>query len=81
MISTVKNIWRLARAGRTMARYDFFLQPDQVSDLPWFARALLKTAKFGAAAPIVDSGSRVTAALSSLGTELHQAWAISLHPP
>ena len=52
MISTVKNIWRLARAGRTMARYDFFLQPEQVSDLPWFARALLKTAKFGAAAPI-----------------------------
>jgi ubiquinone biosynthesis protein len=67
MISTVKNIWRLARAGRTMARYDFFLQPEQVSDLPWFARALLKTAKFGAAAPVVDSGSRVTAALSSLG--------------
>ena len=67
MISTVKNIWRLARAGRTMARYDFFLQPEQVSDLPWFARALLKTAKFGAVAPTVDSGSRVTAALSSLG--------------
>ncbi len=67
MISTVKNIWRLARAGRTMARYDFFLQPEQVSELPWFARALLKTAKFGAAAPTVDSGSRVTAALSSLG--------------
>ena len=67
MISTVKNIWRLGRAGRTMARYDFFLQPEQVSDLPWFARALLKTAKFGAAAPTVDPGSRVTAALSSLG--------------
>ena len=67
MILTVKNIWRLARAGRTMARYDFFLQPEQVSELPWFARALLKTARFGAAAPIVDSGSRVTAALSSLG--------------
>jgi ubiquinone biosynthesis protein len=64
MISTVKNIWRLARAGRTMARYDFFLQPDQVSDLPWFARALLKTTKFGAAAPIVDSGSGDRSALS-----------------
>ena len=65
MIATMKNIWRLARAGRTMARYDFFLQPEQISDLPWFARALLKTAKFGAPTPIVDSGNRVTAALDS----------------
>ena len=67
MISTVKKIWRLARAGRTLARYDFFMQPEQVSDLPWFARALLKTAKFGAAAPFEDANTRVTAALSSLG--------------
>ena len=80
MISTVKNLWRLARAGRTMARYDFFLQPEQVSDLPWFARALLKTAKFGAAAPVVDSGSRVTAALSSLGRAT-STWTGSVYPP
>ena len=51
MISTVKNIWRLAAPDGPWRRYDFFLQPDQVSQLPWFARALLKTAKFGAAAP------------------------------
>ena len=67
MISTVKKIWRLARAGRTLARYDFFMQPEQLSDLPWFARAGLRIAKFGAAAPSEDADSRITAALSSLG--------------
>lgn len=67
MISVVKDIWRLAGAGRTLARYDFFLQPEQVSELPWIARAGLRVAKFGAAAPSGDSGSRVTSALSTLG--------------
>jgi ubiquinone biosynthesis protein len=67
MISALKNIWRLARAGRTFARYDFFLQPSQVADLPWFARVALRIVKFGSGTPTDDSGNRVTAALSSLG--------------
>ena len=36
-----------------MARYDSFLDPVQLAEMPWPARALLKTAKFGAAAPVV----------------------------
>ena len=67
MISPLKNTWRLAKAGRTFARYDFFLQPPQVADLPWFARVALRIAKFGAGAPTEESENRVTAALSSLG--------------
>ena len=67
MISSVKDIWRLAGAGRTLASYDFFLQPEQVSELPWFARAALRIGKFGAKVPAVDSGSRVTSALALLG--------------
>ena len=67
MISALKNTWRLVKAGRTFARYDFFLQPAQVADLPWFARVALRIAKFGAGVPTEDSGNRVTAALSSLG--------------
>ena len=67
MISVVKDIWRLAGAGRTLASYDFFLQPEQVSELPWFARMALRIGKLGAKAPSGDSTSRVTSALSTLG--------------
>jgi ubiquinone biosynthesis protein len=67
MLSTVKNLWRLARAGRVMARYDFFLQGSQVSELLWYARAGLKLMRFGAASPPEDMNGRITSALSSLG--------------
>ncbi len=67
MFSTLKNTWRLARAGRVMARYDFFLQEDQVAELPWLAQAGMKVMRLGATRSNEDMNSRVTAALSSLG--------------
>jgi ubiquinone biosynthesis protein len=67
MFSGLKNMWRLARAARVMARYDFFLQESQFAGLPWFARAGIKTLRLGAARPTEDMHGRITSALSSLG--------------
>jgi ubiquinone biosynthesis protein len=67
MLSGVKNIWRLARAARVMARYDFFLQESQFADLPWFARTGIRVLRFGASRPAEDMHGRITSALSSLG--------------
>ncbi len=67
MPGTLGNIFRLLRAGRTLARYDALLQPGQIADLPWFARLGLKVARFGSARPATGINSRLTAALEELG--------------
>jgi ubiquinone biosynthesis protein len=67
MFSTIRNMWRLARAARTFAVYDLFLQPDQLQLLPWYVRVLLPVARLGAKVPEADVNSRVSQALSSLG--------------
>ena len=67
MFSGLKNMWRLARAARVMARYDFFLQESQFADLPWFARAAIKTLRLGTSKPSADMHGRITSALSTLG--------------
>ena len=67
MIATAKSIWRLLRAGRTLARYSFFMQASQVAELPWVARTGLAIARVGVATPVEDAQSQITAALSSLG--------------
>ena len=67
MIATITDLWRLLRAGRTLARYDALLQPDQLAELPWGPQAALRIAKLGTTAPEGDAQSRLTQALSKLG--------------
>jgi ubiquinone biosynthesis protein len=67
MFSGLKNMWRLARAARVMALYNFFLQEFQFAELPWFARAGIKVLRFGASMPNEDMHGRITSALSTLG--------------
>ena len=67
MLSALADLARLMKAGRTLARYDALLLPEQVADLPWFARLALRMAKFGTSAPETDAQSRLIAALSALG--------------
>ncbi len=67
MASLFADLWNLARAGRTLARYDALLLPEQLAEMPWFVRTGVKIAKFGSRAPAGDDVNRVTAALSSLG--------------
>ncbi|MFT3988683.1 2-polyprenylphenol 6-hydroxylase [Aestuariivirga sp.] len=61
------DLLRLMKAGRTLARYDALLLPEQIALLPWPARFGLKMAKFGTRSPDADAQSRLTMALSSLG--------------
>ena len=67
MLAGLGHMFRLMRAGRTLARYDALLLPEQVAELPWPARFALKLAKFGSTSPAMDAQSRLTAALSALG--------------
>jgi len=67
MFSGVKNLWRLARAARVMARYDFFLQESQLAEVPWPVRTGMKVLRLGMAPPTEDMNGRITSALSSLG--------------
>lgn len=67
MLRSFGHMARLARAGRTLARYDALLPPEHVADLPWPARAGLSLARLGARSPAADAQSRLTAALSALG--------------
>ena len=67
MLSGLAHIYRLAKAGRTLARYDALLLPEQFAELPWPARLGLSFAKFGSRSPGLDAESRLTAALSALG--------------
>ena len=67
MFSSLGHIWRLAKAGRTLARYDALLLPEQVAELPWAARFALGLAKLGSRSPDADPQSRLIAALSALG--------------
>jgi ubiquinone biosynthesis protein len=62
------NFFRLARAGYTLARHDALLPPEQVAQLPRFARLGLKLAQIGKRDdPAVTQSTRLSTALSSLG--------------
>ena len=67
MFASLRYVFRLAKAGRTLARYDALLSPDQVADLPWLARLAIRVARFGAGSAAGDAQSRLTAALTALG--------------
>jgi ubiquinone biosynthesis protein len=67
MFQGLVHMARLFRAGRTLARYDVLLQPQQLADLPWPARLGVKLMRIGTGSPASDPQSRLTAALSALG--------------
>ncbi|NJM29590.1 MAG: 2-polyprenylphenol 6-hydroxylase [Rhizobiales bacterium] len=67
MITSLVHVWRLLKAGRTLARYDALLQPEQIAELPVPARLALRIAGFGGRPVSGDAQSRLTAALSKLG--------------
>ncbi len=47
MLATVADMFRLAKAARTFAKYDFFLTPEQKRDVPWPARLGMAVLRFG----------------------------------
>ena len=73
MLGAVRHLFRLARAGRTLARYDALADPQQVAELPAVARLGLRLARIRLpgekrpAAGTDDRGQRLSAALISLG--------------
>jgi ubiquinone biosynthesis protein len=67
MGSFIVNLWRLARAGRTLAAYDALLPAAQYAELPGWARTLLKVAKLGAPNNADKTASPITNALVKLG--------------
>ncbi len=67
MFQTLGDIWRLLKAARTFARYDFFLLPEQKAEIPAIARTAIAVMRFGARAQVVQGQSQVSAALSYLG--------------
>lgn len=67
MTNAVANLWRLTRAGRTLAAYDALLPAMQRAELPVSARALFKVAKLGTRINRVNSTNPLAAALVTLG--------------
>jgi ubiquinone biosynthesis protein len=68
MANAVRNLWRLARAGWTLARHDALLLPEQIAQLPFPARAVLKIAKLGAKPDLSSTAnSRLAIGLAALG--------------
>jgi ubiquinone biosynthesis protein len=67
LTTATTNLFRLARAGYTLARHDALLPPEQVERLPWIARAVLKLAQVGKGDDTRSPVNRLTAALASLG--------------
>ncbi len=67
MFSALKHIFRLARAGLTMARYDVLLPADQAGEAPAPVRAALRLAKLVAGTAKHTDGHPLTSALTELG--------------
>lgn len=68
MLSSIKHLLRLARAGRVIARYDGLVQAEQLTELPAPARLGLRIAKvFSGRARPQDGNNPLAAALTELG--------------
>ena len=73
MLKAFRHLFRLASAGRILARYDALADPGHVAGLPAMARLGLRLAKWRLplekkpAAGLDDRGERLSAALISLG--------------
>jgi ubiquinone biosynthesis protein len=66
MALALTNIWRLSRAGVTLARHGALLPPEQLTQLPAPARAILKLCQIGRTEE-GDQANRISQALSALG--------------
>jgi ubiquinone biosynthesis protein len=66
MALAVTNLWRLAKAGFTLARHGALLPSEQLAQLPGLARALLRLCQLGGDAS-GDQGNRISQALAALG--------------
>jgi ubiquinone biosynthesis protein len=68
MANVVSNIARLLHAGFVLARYDAVVPADQLSQAPWYARAVLKIAKLGRVESLEGGQhNNLTVALTKLG--------------
>jgi ubiquinone biosynthesis protein len=67
MTNAPANLWRLIRAGRTLAAYDALLPAMHYAELPASARTLLKIAKLGTRIDRENSDNPLAAALVTLG--------------
>jgi ubiquinone biosynthesis protein len=68
MAKPLRNVWRLMKAGLTLARHDALMLPEQIAKLPWPARAALKLASLGVKPDLATSGnSRLATGLAALG--------------
>ena len=66
MALAVTNLWRLGRAGFTLARHGALLPPEQLAQLPAPARGFLKICQVGKG-ETADQANRISQALSALG--------------
>ena len=47
MLQAPAHLWRLARAGYVLARYDAIVTPDRLGEMPWPLRVLVRLARIG----------------------------------
>jgi ubiquinone biosynthesis protein len=66
MALAITNLFRLAKAGFTLARFGALMPPEQTAQLPWIARVGLKFAQLGKDQS-TDQSNRISSALSKLG--------------
>lgn len=66
MALAATNLWRLSRAGITLARHGALLSPEQITRLPAPARALLRFFQIGKKDG-GDQANRISQALAALG--------------
>ena len=68
MANPISNAARLLHAGFVLARYDALMPPEQLAQVPWPARLVLKIAKLGRSSEVTGGQqNKLTAALSTLG--------------
>jgi ubiquinone biosynthesis protein len=67
MANAITNLFRLIKAGATLARHGALLPPEQQARLPRPARAILRLAQLGKGAESKRHSSGLTAALAQLG--------------
>ena len=67
MALALTNVFRLLKAGLTLARHGALLPPEQTAQLPWAARKALALAQFGGDTRETEQSNRISAALTALG--------------
>ncbi len=67
MASSLTNLFRILKAGFTLARHGALLPPEQTAQLPWIARQGLAFAQIGSDQSEAGQGNRISTALTKLG--------------